>query len=72
LFGGLFLLTLLGAGGERVDVLGHALGFAMGTLLGWAYARLGIPRTRDRRPQWAAGGAAVAVIMAAWLLALRR
>jgi uncharacterized membrane protein YccC len=72
LFGGLFLLTMLGAGGERVDVLGHALGFAMGTLLGWTYARLGLPRTRSRRPQWVAGAAALAVIVGAWFLALRR
>ncbi len=70
LFGGLFLLTLLGAGGEHVDVLGHALGFAVGTALGWIYARLGIPRTRGRRPQWAAGAAALAVIAGAWFLAL--
>lgn len=72
LFGGLFLLTMLGAGGERVDVLGHALGFAMGTALGWIYARLGLPRTRSRRPQWVAGAAALAVIVGAWFLALRR
>ena len=71
LFGGLFLLTMLGAGAERVDVLGHALGFATGTLLGWIYARLGLPRTRDRRPQWVAGAAALAVIVGAWFLALR-
>jgi membrane associated rhomboid family serine protease len=71
LFGGLFLLTMLGAGGERVDVLGHALGFAVGTALGWMYARLGIPRGRASGPQWAAGAAALAVIAVAWLLALR-
>jgi rhomboid protease GluP len=71
LFGGLFLLTMLGAGGERVDVLGHALGFAMGIALGWIYARLGIPRSRAGAPQWVAGAAALAVIVAAWALALR-
>ena len=71
LFGGLFLLTMLGAGGERVDVLGHALGFAMGIALGWIYARLGIPRSRAAAPQWVAGSAALAVIVAAWVLALR-
>jgi membrane associated rhomboid family serine protease len=72
LFGGVFLLTMLGAGGERVDVLGHALGFAMGTAVGWIYARLGLPQTRSRRPQWVAGVAALAVIVGAWFLALRR
>jgi membrane associated rhomboid family serine protease len=72
LFGGVFLLTMLGAGAERVDVLGHALGFGMGLALGWIYARLGIPRTRSSRPQWMAGAAALAVIVGAWFLALRR
>jgi rhomboid protease GluP len=72
LFGGVFLLTMLGAGGERVDVLGHALGFAMGLALGWMYARLGLPRTRGRGPQWVSGAAALAVIVFAWFLALRR
>lgn len=71
LFGGLFLLTMLGAGGEHVDVLGHALGFAMGIALGWIYARLGIPRSRAPAPQWAAGAAAIALIVAAWVMALR-
>jgi membrane associated rhomboid family serine protease len=63
---------MLGAGAERVDVLGHALGFGMGLALGWIYARLGIPRTRSSRPQWMAGAAALAVIVGAWFLALRR
>lgn len=70
-FGGISLLALLGAGGERVDVLGHALGFAMGLALGWTYARLGVPRSRGRAPQLAAGGAALALVLGAWLLALR-
>jgi rhomboid protease GluP len=70
LFGGVFLLTMLGAGGERVDVLGHALGFAMGLGVGWIYARLGIPSTRGRGPQWVAGAAAFAAVVVAWSLAL--
>jgi rhomboid protease GluP len=70
LFGGVFLLTMLGAGGERVDVLGHALGFAMGLGVGWIYARLGIPSTRGRGPQWVAGTAAFAAVVVAWSLAL--
>jgi membrane associated rhomboid family serine protease len=72
LFGGVCLLTMLGAGGEHVDVLGHALGFVMGIALGWIYARLGIPRSRASTPQWVAGAAALAVIAVAWFLALRR
>jgi uncharacterized membrane protein len=63
---------MLGAGGERVDVLGHALGFAMGTALGWIYARLGFPRSRSPSPQWVTGAAALGIVAAAWYLALRR
>jgi membrane associated rhomboid family serine protease len=74
LFAGLFLLTMLGAGSalERVDVLGHVLGFAMGIALGWMYARAGIPRTRRPVPQLLAGAAALAAIAVAWLVALSR
>ena len=74
LLAGVFLLTMLGAGSglERVDVLGHALGFAMGTGLGWTYAHAGIPRTRRRGPQLMAGAAALAAIAVAWLVALSR
>ena len=57
---------------EHIDVLGHALGFAVGTALGRAYARLGVPRTRRRGPQFAAGLVALAAIGVAWLVALRR
>jgi uncharacterized membrane protein len=55
-----------------VDVLGHALGFAMGTALGWIYARLGFPRSRSPSPQWVTGAAALGIVAAAWYLALRR
>ena len=72
LIAGICLLTLLGAGGERVDVLGHALGFACGLGLGWWYARTGIPRNRRSPPQIAAGAAAAAAVIFAWAMALAR
>jgi rhomboid protease GluP len=72
LFAGICLLGLLGAGDEHVDVLAHALGFLTGTILGWIYSRLGIPRSRSARAQIGAGLAALALISLAWLLALRR
>jgi rhomboid protease GluP len=54
LIAGICLLTLLGAGGARVDVLGHALGFLFGVGAGWLYARAGMPRAampRARMPR---------------------
>jgi len=70
LIAGICLLTLLGAGSEHVDVLGHALGFLCGVGLGWFYARRGIPRNRSRHLQIATGVGAVSLVAAAWLLAL--
>src|ERR1700678_826723 len=55
LIAGICLLTLLGAGNAQVDVLGHALGFIMGTGLGWVYAQLGFPHHDGRRVQILAG-----------------
>jgi membrane associated rhomboid family serine protease len=71
LIAGACLLTLLGVGTEHVDVLGHLLGFVAGVGLGWIYARAGMPRSRAARVQWLAGGAALFVITAAWVTALR-
>jgi rhomboid protease GluP len=72
LFAGIFLLAFLGAGGEHVDVLGHALGFTAGTALGWTYARAGFPGTRAGRLQTGMGMAALGLVAVAWFLALRR
>jgi membrane associated rhomboid family serine protease len=71
LISGSCLLTLLGVGTEHVDVLGHLLGFLTGVVLGWIYARAGVPRSRDSRIQIAAAAAAVATVILAWVLALR-
>lgn len=70
LIAGVSLLTLLGAGNEHVDVLGHALGFLFGAGTGWLYARAGIPRDRGRTLQIAAGAGAALLVCTAWLLAL--
>jgi rhomboid protease GluP len=70
LIAGLCLLTLLGAGSARVDVLGHALGFTLGTGLGWLHARVGVARHRGTRVQFAAGAGAALLLWAAWGLAL--
>jgi rhomboid protease GluP len=71
LIAGICLLTLLGAGNARVDVLGHALGFIFGTLVGWIYAKVGAAENTGRRLQIITGAGAVLAICAAWLTALR-
>ncbi len=70
LIAGICLLTLLGAGTEHVDVLGHGLGFLFGLGFGWIYARAGIPRDHGRRLQILTGAATVALLFVAWTLAL--
>jgi membrane associated rhomboid family serine protease len=70
LFAGICLLALLGAGNEHVDVLGHLLGFMTGTTVGWIFARAGLPK-RGAALQIAAGSAALLLLCAAWLVALR-
>ncbi len=70
LIAGICLLTLLGAGTEHVDVLGHGLGFLAGLGFGWVYARAGIARHRGRSLQIVAGAATVCVLIVAWTLAL--
>jgi rhomboid protease GluP len=71
LIAGVCLLTLLGAGREHVDVLGHALGFAFGLIVGWINVRAGVPGSRGRRLQMFTGAGALLLVGAAWFLALR-
>jgi rhomboid protease GluP len=70
LIAGVCLLTLLGAGGEHVDVLGHFLGFAFGIAGGALCAIAGVPRSRALSIQILFGAATVLLIGLAWLLAL--
>ena len=70
LIAGVCLLTLLGAGSAHVDVLGHALGFAFGLLVGWIYVRANIPEKRGRLLQVVTGAGAVLLVGVAWFLAL--
>ena len=67
---GASMLALFGAGGERVDVLGHLLGFSSGTAGGWLLATVRIPRSHAARTQWWFGGTAVVLVACAWGLAL--
>ena len=65
----LALLAMLGTGGERVDVLAHLFGFLFGGVFGLLFAFV-TPRPPGLRIQWACGGAAFAVLISCWLLAL--
>jgi hypothetical protein len=47
------------------------LGFTTGTVVGWIFARAGLPRTRSAAFQLTMGAIAAAVLGIAWLLALR-
>jgi len=66
----LALLAMLGAGGERVDVMAHLFGFLFGGVLGLLFAFV-TPRPPGLRIQWACGSAAAAVLIYCWALALR-
>lgn len=66
----LALLAMLGAGGERVDVLAHLFGFLFGGVLGLLFAFV-TPRPPGLRIQWACGSVAAAVLIYCWTLALR-
>jgi rhomboid protease GluP len=59
-----------GDGGPTVDVVAHALGFTVGLGLGAAAALPAVTRMLARVPQWLAGLAALAPLVAAWIQAL--
>jgi membrane associated rhomboid family serine protease len=66
----LALLGMLGAGGGRVDVLAHLLGFLAGGGFGMI-AVLAVTRPPGLAIQWTCVAATFAVIVCSWLLALR-
>jgi len=59
-----------GGGGQAVDVLAHALGFAVGLGIGAAAALKAVARVLDRVPQWLAGLFALFPLVLAWIRAL--
>lgn len=71
LIAGICLLTLLGTGNARVDVLGHGLGFCFGLAIGWAYIHTGIANYRGARGQYVGAVCAVLAVIIAWFMALR-
>ena len=65
----LALLAMLGTGGERVDVLSHLFGFLLGIPLGF-FSALMVPSPPRPFVQSIFGGAAFAVLIGCWLVAL--
>lgn len=68
--GGLALLMFTGTGGENTDIGAHLLGFVCGFLAGMLLIALG-PVPTDRRAQSVAGGIAVFLVVASWIVALQ-
>ena len=68
--GGLWLLTWLGTGGERTDIVAHLTGFVAGFVFGAVLAHLPASERSYAFAQWLTGGAALAVVVAAWWLAV--
>ena len=68
LFAAIALLAYTGVGGERIDVLGHFLGFAAGASLGLLAAAFDIRRL-GKSGQWIAGALALWLVGYAWLQA---
>ena len=67
--GGVILLGWLGSSGEGTDLVAHAMGFVVGTVLGALAALPTIDRALERVPQWLSGFAALACIAIAWAFA---
>lgn len=70
LVAGVALLGWLGTAGKETDIMAHVLGFGIGVALGATVALPAISRPLHQLRQWPAGLAAVAVMAAAWALAL--
>ena len=71
IIGAVVLLSYLGAGGERTDVLAHVMGFFAGGLLGLLYGWRGDRLPASRVVQQALGFAALAILALAWVSAAR-
>jgi membrane associated rhomboid family serine protease len=70
LVAGVVLLGWFGTAGEGTDVVAHALGFAMGCLLGVMAAWPKASRLLARVPQSLGGLLALASVAAAWAVAV--
>jgi rhomboid protease GluP len=72
LIAGLVLLGWFGSAGEGTDLVAHAIGFAIGLVLGVVIATRTVDLALNRAPQWLTGLAALGSVLAAWAWALTR
>ena len=70
LVAGVILLGWLGSAGEGTDLVAHATGFVIGTLIGATSALPQVERALDHAPEWLFGFAAVACVSFGWAFAL--
>lgn len=71
LIGAAVLLSFLGTGGERTDVMAHITGFLSGAIFGGLEGRFNGELRLSRAFQCLLGLVAIALLAAAWALALR-
>jgi membrane associated rhomboid family serine protease len=68
--GAVFMLAWFGTGDERTDIVAHLTGFLAGFGVGALLGRILSPGEPAARTQWILGGFGIAVLAAAWGLAL--
>jgi rhomboid protease GluP len=70
LVGGVMMLSFIGVGGERTDVLAHVTGLMAGLVIGWGSSRLPDHWLSSGKVQWWAGFSAIAIVSLSWLVAI--
>ena len=66
LAGGLAFLAILGAGGQRVDLMAHLFGLLAGLLLGLAYS-IGVKAPLSKRSQYVCWALTAGILTAGWM-----
>ncbi len=69
--GGIWLLTWIGTGDERTDIVAHLTGFLAGFVIALGLARFASPRPTGMLRQWLLGAVTFVCLGGAWALALR-
>jgi len=68
--GGVLLLSYLGTGGERTDVISHVAGFLCGLLFGFVYGKLDNRILFGWKTQLLFGTVSIGLVVLAWIAAL--
>ncbi|MCC9603164.1 rhomboid family intramembrane serine protease [Stieleria sp. JC731] len=69
ILGGIMLLSMLGVGGERTDVMAHVFGLIAGVIIGAAATTIPDSVRMNTKVQWLIGIAALGLISTAWCIA---